>query len=236
MTSTSTSVSQGSLSQSTPKIELLRAQSEIDVEEEARLYDELLYSNDYEASLSENSSQLRVPHSTNFPSAQFRPTHRPRQRSRSLPPESIFSADIFLSDNRTTAADSPPLFAQDVRIDGWSVVGDGAPKLGTSANKGASIGGGAYVVYDCVITTREGTTMHLLKRYSAFEELRVLLKRTLPPSLVPCIPTLPPKSAFARFRPTFLDSRRKLLQFFLASILLHPDIGGREVVRRWVLA
>lgn len=61
-------------------------------------------------------------------------------------------------------------------------MGDGAPKLGTGSTvkKDASIGGGAYVVYDCVITIREGTTMHLLKRYSAFEELRAALKRSLP--------------------------------------------------------
>ncbi|PPQ97317.1 hypothetical protein CVT26_006635 [Gymnopilus dilepis] len=227
MSSTSTATIERTSTDESPRLELLPTPSGIDVEEEARLYEELI-----------RSSEDRLSTSTgSFP--QIRPTHRPRQRSRSLPPESIFSADIFLVDNTGHApSDAPPLFAQDVQISGWSIVGDGAPKLGsgTKGKKGPSIGGGAYVVYDCVITTREGTTMHVLKRYSAFEELRATLKRTLPSSLTPCIPALPPKSALARFRPAFLDSRRKLLQFFLASILLHPDIGGREVVRRWILS
>ena len=37
--------------------------------------------------------------------------------------------------------------------------------------KKVSSGSGAYVVYDIVITTREGTTMKILRRYSSFEEL-----------------------------------------------------------------
>lgn len=40
------------------------------------------------------------------------------------------------------------------------------------------MGAGAYVVYDCAIVMREGgTTMRILKRYSAFEELEEGLKR-----------------------------------------------------------
>ncbi|KAF9531546.1 hypothetical protein CPB83DRAFT_109829 [Crepidotus variabilis] len=49
------------------------------------------------------------------------------------------------------------------------------------------------------------------------------------------IPPLPPKSAWSRFRPAFLEKRRKLLEFWLTRVLLHPEIGGREVVREWVL-
>ncbi len=127
--------------------------------------------------------------------------------------ESIFSSEIYLVDNTAATAGSgwgsaPPLFAQDVRIDGWAVVGDGAnprresvcvvvnsdlvsnPRhtttelqssscsrktmLGASqvgSLKKVGVGSGAYVVYDIIITTREGTTMKILKRYSAFEEL-----------------------------------------------------------------
>ena len=56
----------------------------------------------------------------------------------------MFSADIYLSDNTGHA---PALaFAQDVRVAGWSTVGDGA---------GGKNGSGAYVVYDCVILTKE---------------------------------------------------------------------------------
>uniref|UniRef100_A0A8H8CE75 Endosomal/vacuolar adapter protein YPT35 n=1 Tax=Psilocybe cubensis TaxID=181762 RepID=A0A8H8CE75_PSICU len=200
----------------------------IDVEEEARLYDEL--SRTYEDE-TDDFTRSNTPVRTARPAKQ---SSSSRPRPRSLPPESIFSADIFLADNTgNTPAGAAPLFAQDVRIAGWSTVGDGGGKFGSSKTIGGS---GAYVVYDCVITTREGTTMHVLKRYSAFEELRSSLKRTLPSSLLPLIPSLPPKSALGRFRPAFLDSRRKLLQFFLASVLLHPEIGGRDVVRKWVLS
>ena len=59
-------------------------------------------------------------------------------------PQSVFSADIYLSDNTGHA---PTLaFAQDVRVAGWTTVGDGA---------GRKNGSGAYVIYDCVIKTKE---------------------------------------------------------------------------------
>ena len=49
--------------------------------------------------------------------------------------------------------------------------------------------------------------------------------------------TIPPKAALARFRPVFLDDRRKL-QFRLASVLFHPELdgrNGRDDVWSWVL-
>ena len=59
-------------------------------------------------------------------------------------PQSVFSADIYLSDNTGHA---PTLsFVQDVRVAGWTTVGDGA---------GRKNGAGAYVIYDCVILTKE---------------------------------------------------------------------------------
>ncbi|KDR79566.1 hypothetical protein GALMADRAFT_243664 [Galerina marginata CBS 339.88] len=213
----------------TAKLEVLPSSSNadaIDVEEEVRL-------SNTPVRTPTHASKLTKPKPN--PPALAPPAYR--RRPSSLPPESIFSADIFLADNTgSTLSGLAPLFAQDVHIAGWSTVGDGGGKFGSGGTKSVSMGGGgAYVVYDCVITTREGTTMHVLKRYRAFEELREALKKTLPPSLLPSIPALPPKSALGRFRPAFLDSRRKLLQFFLVRVLLHPEIGGREVVRRWVL-
>ncbi|KAF8148042.1 Phox homologous domain-containing protein [Crassisporium funariophilum] len=206
--SSSSSTSQTPRSSSSPpvhpfanskaKLEIIpssTANDKIDVEAEARLFDELCRS--YE------------------------------DETEAAPPESIFSADIYLSDNTGPGHTPTMAFAQDVHIAGWTTVGDGAGKPGK--------GTGAYVVYDCVISTKEGTTMHLLKRYSAFEELHDVLKRTLPQSLLPLLLSLPPKAPLSKFRPAFLDSRRKLLQFWLASVLLHPELGGREVVRSWVL-
>ena len=111
-------------------------------------------------------------------------------------------------------------------------------------------------VYDCAIKTKEGTVIHALKRYSAFAQLYARLRATLPVSICahiyssrmsdnhpvpsqrnqqPFIPSLPPKFPLAKFRPTFLDRRRRLLQYWLCAILLHPEIGGCEAVREWVM-
>ncbi|KAJ8293888.1 hypothetical protein OF846_003145 [Rhodotorula toruloides] len=39
----------------------------------------------------------------------------------------------------------------------------------------------------------------------------------------------------AKYRPSFLERRRQRLAFFLATILLHPILGGDPIVRQWVL-
>ncbi|KAH7885697.1 Phox-like protein [Phlebopus sp. FC_14] len=132
-------------------------------------------------------------------------------------PPSIFSHDIWLGDNSGESRS----FARDVKISGWTNVGD---KLG-----------GAYVVYDCVIRTKEGTTIHAHKRYSSFVELYNALKRSLPQHQHHFVPPLPPKSPFQRYRPAFLDRRRRQLQYWLSSVLLHPDIGASQAVRFWVM-
>ncbi|PPR05201.1 hypothetical protein CVT24_010301 [Panaeolus cyanescens] len=224
---------------STAKLEVLISNPDkIDVEEEARLYDELCrtYENDTE-DFSGNTTPASGAVISNKPNSKLvKP--KPPPPIRPPPPESIFSADIFLADN--TGRSHSGAFAQDVQIPGWTMVGDAiTTPTGTGSKKKAinvnSRTVGTYVVYDCVIITKEGTSMHILKRYTAFEELDHALRTTVPRTLLPFIPTLPPKSALARFRPAFLDKRRKLLQFWLASVLLHPDLGGRDVVRAWVL-
>ncbi|KAL4066107.1 Phox homologous domain-containing protein [Scleroderma yunnanense] len=132
-------------------------------------------------------------------------------------PSSIFSHDIWLGDHSGQSS----TFSRDVRIGGWTNVGDQL--------------GGAFVVYDCAIRTKEGTTIHAHKRYSAFVELYHTLKCTLPRHLLHFIPPLPPKSPFARYRPAFLDRRRLQLQYWLSSVLLHPEIGACQAVRYWVM-
>ncbi|EIW58871.1 uncharacterized protein TRAVEDRAFT_149304 [Trametes versicolor FP-101664 SS1] len=130
---------------------------------------------------------------------------------------SIFSHDIWLGDN----SGESQAFARNVEIAGWTSVGDRQ--------------GGAYVVYDCVITTKEGLGIHALKRYSAFAQLYARLRATLPASQQSYIPSLPPKAPLAKFRPAFLDRRRRLLQHWLSAILLHPEMGGCQAVREWVM-
>ncbi|KAF9033079.1 hypothetical protein BDZ89DRAFT_563934 [Hymenopellis radicata] len=169
--------------------------NKIDIEEEARLYDELC----------QDDSGVR-------------PVQVSRPRSPSLFSRESFGTSIWLADN----VGESRTFARDVQISGWTSVGD-------------MTGGGAYVVYDCVIKTKEGTTIHAHKRYTAFEDLEFELRRTLPRQQQRFIPALPPKAPLARYRPAFLDRRRILLQHWLSSILLHPDLGGCKAVREWVM-
>ncbi|PIL25472.1 hypothetical protein GSI_13362 [Ganoderma sinense ZZ0214-1] len=171
----------------------------IDVEEEARFYDDIV---DSASTVGQDD----------YPYGQ--PDTPPRT---SIEGRSIFSNDIWLGDN----CGESNAFARAVDIPGWSSVGDKR--------------GGAYVVYDCAIKTKEGTVIHALKRYSAFAQLQARLRATLPSTQQPFIPSLPPKFPLAKFRPTFLDRRRRLLQHWLCAILLHPEIGGCQAVREWVM-
>ena len=130
-------------------------------------------------------------------------------------------------------------FSRGITIVGWTNVGD---KLG-----GAYVGALPYAlreliniiifippVYDCAILTSQGTTIHTLKRYSAFVELHSLLMRSLPDTLRRQITPLPSRSPLAKYRPAFLDKRRRMLQQWLTSVLLHPEIGGCTAVREWI--
>ncbi|KXN82024.1 hypothetical protein AN958_03297 [Leucoagaricus sp. SymC.cos] len=181
-------------------------------------------------------------------------SRKQRRRTSSPPPPSIISNDIFLADN-TGSHSTSNSFARDVSITGWTSVGDAPPAsagVKKSLKAAAHGSGSAYIVYDCMITTKEAcplrlaidslshnheqsTTIHILRRYTSFVELDDTLRRTLPQHLVPSIPPLPPKNPLARFRPAFLDRRRRLLQYWLANILLHPEIGGVDAVKKWVI-
>lgn len=72
--------------------------------------------------------------------------------------------------------------------------------------------------------------VHLLSSFSLPRLFRLFQRH-----LVLSIPPLPPKNPLSRFRPAFLDRRRRLLQYWLANILLHPEIGGVDVVKKWVI-
>ncbi|KAI6126120.1 Phox-like protein [Pisolithus croceorrhizus] len=171
--------------------------NKIDVEEESRLYDEL----------EEVGSGLCEPFDVN---------EAPAVQSPRGPP-STYSHDIWLGDHIGQSS----VFSRDVRISGWTSVGDQL--------------GGAFIVYDCAIRTKEGITVHAHKRFSDFVELYYTLKHTLSHDLLHFVPPLPPKSPFARYRPAFLDHRRRQLQYWLCVVLLHPEIGACEAVRCWVL-
>jgi len=194
----------------------------IDVEEEARLYDELRAATQFDDD-DENYLQVlkrRETHISVNPTSRRsslrsteRTTDSPGLGKRNVSP-SIISNDIWLGDNSGAST----LFAREVEIRGWTSVGD---KLG-----------GAYIVYECVVRTKEGTVIHAHKRYNAFEELFIALHRTLPHRI---IPLLPPKASLAKYRSTFLEKRRRMLQHWLSCVLLHPDLGGCQAVRSWLL-
>ncbi|KAJ7747167.1 Phox homologous domain-containing protein [Mycena maculata] len=175
----------------TSRLEILP--NRIDVEEESRLYDDLVF----DATPTEP-----------------RPPQRPYSPGG---PPSVFSNDIWLGDNMGESA----AFAREVKISGWTSVGDAL--------------GGAYVVYDCVMKTKEGNLIHAHKRYSDFVALESELLRTLPRSQRTVVPELPPKAPLARYRSAFLARRRHALEHWLSAVLLHPDVGGCEAVRRWVM-
>ena len=123
------------------------------------------------------------------------------------PPQSVFTADVYLSYNTSNA---PALaFAQDVRVAGWTKVGDWA---------GRKNGSGTYVIYECMITTKEVRLCLCYLRLTClagrienndayFETALVRLPNAVQYSLLPSSPTLPPKATLARFRPAFLDGR-----------------------------
>ncbi|KIJ55837.1 hypothetical protein M422DRAFT_24343 [Sphaerobolus stellatus SS14] len=142
----------------------------------------------------------------------------PTCKSPTLDSRSLISGEIWLGDSQGESSG----FTKDVRICGWTSVGD---KLG-----------GAYIVYDCAVKTKEGTTFHILKRYSDFEQLYLDLRKTLTRELLHNILSLPPKSPLARYRPAFLERRRRRLQHWLATVLLHPEVGGCQAVRQWVMS
>ena len=74
-----------------------------------------------------------------------------------------------------------------------------------------------------------------MKRYSAFAELHSRLKLELPENLACQMPPFPPKAPLAKYRAAFLSKRRRQLQQWLTGVLLHPDIGGWDCVKKWVL-
>lgn len=186
-----------------PKSLLVLIPDRIDIEEEARFYEDLCDSAITDSSACPSPSGLESP--PFITKDNNKETH------------SVFSREIWLGDNSGESLG----FARDVEIVGWTSVGDKR--------------NGAYVVYDCAIKTKEGTVIHIHKRYSAFAHLYAKLRTSLPESQRSFVPPLPPKTPLAKFRPSFLDQRRRLLQHWLSSVLLHPDIGGCQAVREWVM-
>lgn len=88
-----------------------------------------------------------------------------------------------------------------------------------------------FVVWTICITTKDHARIIIRKRYNEFVTLRQALVRD---GLHQMIPQLPIKSALLNFDPQFLERRRNGLEFFLSSILLHPQLCQHPLVKLFV--
>lgn len=141
-------------------------------------------------------------------------------------------------------------FARDVHIRGFSIVGEKAR---------------GYVAYDVRIVTHAGSTISILKRFSAFVNLRkalideggtrhVINKSSPSGSRFTMndfknagsvktkgqfrpIPQLPPKRSglLQKYASDHLEKRRRALQKWLAIIMLDPVWGTTRAVRQFVV-
>ncbi|OJJ63130.1 hypothetical protein ASPSYDRAFT_55802 [Aspergillus sydowii CBS 593.65] len=89
---------------------------------------------------------------------------------------------------------------------------------------------GAYVVWNCKIRTLEGGIIPVRMRYSEFDDLRLQLVASFPHAKN-ALPSLPPKSVLFKFRPSFLESRRAGLEYFLNCVLLNPEFSSSPIVK-----
>ncbi|KAH3671844.1 hypothetical protein OGAPHI_000030 [Ogataea philodendri] len=94
---------------------------------------------------------------------------------------------------------------------------------------------GKYALWTVEFETVRGARFKIRKRYNDFDELRAeLSKYTIETEL----PKFPPKSGLFhdRFDPTFLEGRRKALEYWLSSVVLNPTLCCRDEVKQFILA
>ncbi|KAF2234949.1 PX-domain-containing protein [Viridothelium virens] len=115
------------------------------------------------------------------------------------------------------------LWARHVSIDDFVIV------------SGNRAGVGAYVVWNCIVETLNGSKMTIMKRYSEFDDFRQKLVKTFPHAEA-AMPPLPPKSIVSKFRPQFLEKRKAGLSYFLHCILLNPEFSGSPIVKEFLFS
>lgn len=94
---------------------------------------------------------------------------------------------------------------------------------------------GAYVVWHLTVSTLKGGDLEIRKRYSEFDQLRTDLVRSFVDAEA-MIPDLPRKSVVSRFRPKFLDQRKKGLTHFMNCILLNPEFAASPVLKDFIFS
>ena len=121
-----------------------------------------------------------------------------------------------------------------LRIDDQSDMGSFAAAVSIPSYHIVGSSSSGYVAFRVLVTTTARAQLSILRRYSDFVALRVALRQAFP-ELHGAIARLPPKSATRKFTQTFLQRRRRSLELWLASCLLHPILGGSQVCKRWCL-
>ncbi|ORY96160.1 hypothetical protein BCR43DRAFT_563542 [Syncephalastrum racemosum] len=94
-------------------------------------------------------------------------------------------------------------------------------------------GYGSYICYNCTILSDKGPPITVRKRYSDFVDLREELVRNFP-RLKKSIPKLPPKKVVGKFTPSFVEQRRRDLEYFFKYVALHPTLGRSLTVTHWI--
>ncbi|KAI8358413.1 Phox homologous domain-containing protein [Blakeslea trispora] len=95
------------------------------------------------------------------------------------------------------------------------------------------VGYGSYICYSCTVLSDKGAPITVRKRYSDFVDLREDLVKQYP-MLKRSIPKLPPKKVVGNFTPSFVEQRRKDLEYFFKYVVLHPTLGASPIVKHWI--
>lgn len=116
-------------------------------------------------------------------------------------------------------------WAKAVHINEYEIIGSSSPSIGFSV--------GAYVTWVITIDTLRGSQIRICRRFSEFVTFREKLVAQYP-THVDEIPELPPKSVVSKFRATFLEGRRKRLEYFLLCVLLNPILAVSPLIYEFV--
>lgn len=181
--------------------------------------------NDRFPELPTENSESAEPEVANKRHSAVSPPYWPHKRTESHASQTSLPAPPPISLEDNTAPESPTkssLWARSITIDDYVIV------------NGNPTGIGAYVVWNCIVQTLDGGPMTIRKRYSEFVDLRYRLIKNFPNSTKKSLPSLPPKSAFYKFRPSFLEKRRQGLAYFLTCVMLNPEYAGSDAVKDFI--
>ena len=116
---------------------------------------------------------------------------------------------------------SGSIFAREVRIRGWSEVGEKAR---------------GYVVFHVRVVTKQGLVILVHRRFSSFVALhkQLLAER---PEYTRALPPLPPRATglLHKYAPKHLETRRKGLQHWLEAVMLDARWAECSCLQEWIV-